>query len=284
MARPMIEIPDYVKTDIPHQVATALAEDVGTGDITALLVPEGKTASATIITREEAVICGTPWVEEVFRQLPGDVSIHWQVEDGETVAVNTVLCKLRGESRKILTGERTALNFLQLLSGTATTTRDYVRAAGENITVLDTRKTLPGLRTAQKYAVRCGGGGNHRIGLFDQFLIKENHIAAAGGILAAILRARELAPEKKLTIEVESIEELHKALEGEPDRIMLDDFTHDDIQKALNIIPDTIEAEISGNQEMESLSGYAFSRRVFVSAGALTKNARAIDLSLRLDS
>lgn len=280
-----IDVPDYVKADIAPRVATALAEDVGSGDINALLMPEAQNATAAVVCREKAVICGIPWFNEVFRQLDPEIRIDWQVHDGDEVHADTRLCRMNGACRSILTGERTALNFLQTLSGTATRAREFSDAARQagNIRVLDTRKTLPGLRTAQKYAVLRGGCENHRLGLFDEFLIKENHIASAGDIATAIIRARELAPEKKLTIEVESLEEMRQALEAGPDRIMLDDFNQEDTARALEEIPKAIEIEISGNQNLDSLGRHHFRREIFVSVGALTKHVRAIDLSLRLD-
>lgn len=281
-----INLPDYVKPDIPHQVGTALAEDVGSGDITALLIPTENQSSATIVTREETTVCGLPWVEEVFRQLPGNVDVEWFVKDGQLVDPDTVLCRLHGDSRAILTGERTALNFLQTLSGTATQARSFADAAAGagNIRILDTRKTIPGLRTAQKYAVLCGGCGNHRLGLFDEFLIKENHIMACGSIRDAILRARELATEKPVVVEVESMAELRDAIAARPERVMLDDFSETGLSEALAIIPGHIDVEISGNVSLEKLGRIAAEFPVYVSVGALTKHVRAIDMSLRLEA
>lgn len=278
------ELPDYVKADIPVQVGTALAEDLGTGDITALLIPLEHRSTGQIICRDEAVICGIPWVNEVFRQLEGDLEIDWHVAEGDTVTAGTVLCRLQGNSRKILTGERTALNFLQTLSSTATRSREYASAAGKNIGILDTRKTLPGLRSAQKYAVLCGGCGNHRLGLFDQFLIKENHIAACGSITQAVNEARALAPGKLVVLEVETLDEVREAIEARPDRIMLDDFSGPDLNAALELIPGELDIEISGNQDLASLRAMKLSRPVYISVGALTKHISAVDLSLRLDS
>lgn len=279
-----VELPDYVKTDIAPRVSAALAEDLGSGDITALLIPEEKITSATLVCRDEAVVCGIAWVEEVFSQLPGELEIRWHVYDGDRVAPGTRLCEMQGNSRKILTGERTALNFLQTLSATATAARTYADAAsGRNITVMDTRKTIPGLRTAQKYAVLCGGCSNHRLGLFDQFLIKENHIAACGDIARAVKRARELAPEKTLVLEVESLAELAEGIEARPDRIMLDDFSHEAREKAFSMVPEDVDIEISGSQDIESISQSKFPRPVCISIGALTKHVQAIDLSLRIE-
>ncbi|KZY07956.1 nicotinate-nucleotide diphosphorylase (carboxylating), partial [Alcanivorax sp. HI0035] len=220
-----ITLPDYVRDDIQRNVSFALEEDIRSGDITAQLIDADSESTATIITRENAVMCGIPWADEVFRQL-GDVQIEWHVEDGDRLTADTTLCTLRGNTRQILTGERTALNFLQTLMGTATTARRYADAvAGTTVTILDTRKTLPGLRAGQKYAVLCGGCQNHRVGLYDAFLIKENHVAACGGITAAIERARALAPEKKIIVEVETLAELKEAAALKPDQIMLDNFS-----------------------------------------------------------
>lgn len=279
------ELPAYVLEDLPRQVSAALDEDRGCGDITAELIPADAVSSGRILCREAAVICGSPWVEEVFRQLPGEIDITWKIDEGEPVKADTVLCEILGNSRKILTGERTALNFLQLLSGTATVARQYARAAeGANITVLDTRKTVPGLRTAQKYAVLCGGCENHRIGLYDQFLIKENHIAACGGINEAVEKARSIAADRTIVVEVESLDEVAEAIAARPDRIMLDDFDTPMTDEALRLIPETINIEISGNQTLASIGNRRFPRAVFLSVGAITKNVQAIDLSLRLDA
>lgn len=278
------ELPAYVIADIPKQVRAALEEDVGSGDVTALLIPVEAQAVATIITREEAVLCGTDWVNEVFRQLGNSVLIDWHFSDGDQLPANATLCTLRGSSRQILTGERTALNFLQTLSGTATTARSYAATvADREVTILDTRKTLPGLRTAQKYAVLCGGCRNHRIGLYDAFLIKENHIAACGSITAAIQRARTLAPEKPVIVEVETVEELEEAIAARPDQIMLDEFDADARNKALAAYQAGITVEISGSVTTAMLREMpALAFPIVVSSGALTKHVRSVDLSLRL--
>ncbi|WP_445428069.1 carboxylating nicotinate-nucleotide diphosphorylase [Alishewanella sp. HL-SH05] len=276
--------------EIPRAVTTALAEDLGLqplalGDITASLIPPQQYADATIITREDCVICGTAFVDEVFKQLSADVSVRWHVADGDQVAANSLLCSLTGPASVLLTGERSALNFLQLLSGTATTTAYYVQfLAGSNTRLLDTRKTLPGLRFAQKYAVSCGGGLNHRFGLFDAFLIKENHIAAAGTISNAVQTARINFPGKPIEVEVESLTELAEALSAQADIIMLDNFSLPDIQQAVMLTAGQAKLEVSGNITSENLSALAATGVDFISSGALTKHVTAIDLSMRLQS
>ncbi|MCB5227891.1 carboxylating nicotinate-nucleotide diphosphorylase [Alishewanella sp. 16-MA] len=276
--------------EIPRAVTTALAEDLGMqplalGDITASLIPPQQYADATIITREDCVICGTAFVDEVFKQLSADVSVRWHVADGDQVAANSLLCTLTGPASVLLTGERSALNFLQLLSGTATTTAYYVQfLAGSNTRLLDTRKTLPGLRFAQKYAVSCGGGLNHRFGLFDAFLIKENHIAAAGTISNAVQTARINFPGKPIEVEVESLTELAEALSAQADIIMLDNFSLPDIQQAVLLTAGQAKLEVSGNITSENLSALAATGVDFISSGALTKHVAAIDLSMRLQS
>ena len=281
-----------ITTELQHHirasVAAALAEDLGNlpveqGDITASLIPASQQASATIISREAAIICGVAWVNEVFQQLDPSVQLDWQVQDGDSVAPNQLLCRLQGNARSLLTGERTALNFLQSLSGTATTTDLYVQQlAGSRTQLLDTRKTIPGLRLAQKYAVLCGGGQNHRIGLFDAFLIKENHIAAAGGIDKAVAQARSNFPGKPVEVEVESLLELQQALTAKADIIMLDNFSLADIQQAVAINQQQAKLEVSGNITSERLRELAATGVDFISSGALTKHVQAIDLSMRL--
>jgi nicotinate-nucleotide pyrophosphorylase (carboxylating) len=277
-------LPDYAIHDLARQVRMALEEDVGSGDLTAGLIAAQASATATIISREDAVICGIAWVNEVFRQLGDQVHIDWKVKDGDRVEANSVLCTLSGNSRHILTGERSALNFLQTLSGTATTTRQFVDAvAGKNITILDTRKTLPGLRTAQKYAVLCGGGQNHRIGLYDAFLIKENHIAACGSITQAIALARQQADHRKVIVEVETVAELQEAIAAEPDQIMLDEFDSTDVKHAAQAWNMGIVVELSGSFNLSTLKNMPKSPfPVCISSGSLTKHVRAVDLSLRL--
>lgn len=269
--------------DIIECVRRALAEDIGDGDITAQLIPADTLASATVITREAAVLCGQPWVNEVFRQVDPGVTLSWAVEEGAEVDADQLLLTLRGPARSLLTGERAALNFLQTLSGTATITRHYVNLlADSGITLLDTRKTIPGLRLAQKYAVRVGGGTNHRIGLYDAFLIKENHIAACGSVQQAVRRAREIAADKPVEVEVENLEELRQALEASADIIMLDNFSDDDIRTAGDLVAGRARLEISGNVTSETIERLSGFRVDYISSGALTKHCHAIDLSMRI--
>jgi nicotinate-nucleotide pyrophosphorylase (carboxylating) len=280
---PLPPLPD----DIAAVVARALDEDVGSGDVTADLVPAGCTASAQVSSREDAVLCGRAWFDEVFAQLDPTVSVEWLAVDGERIAAGAELCRLDGPARPILTGERTALNFLQALSGTASVARRYADAVeGTGCRVLDTRKTLPGLRSAQKYAVACGGASNHRQGLYDAILIKENHIFAAGGIAAALARARSAHPGLAIEIEVESLEELGQALDGQPDVIMLDNFSLDALREAVARVrarPDCrTRLEASGNVELDTIRRIAETGVDFVSVGGLTKHLRAVDLSMRL--
>ncbi|MDF1636394.1 carboxylating nicotinate-nucleotide diphosphorylase [Alcanivorax jadensis] len=276
-----ITLPDYVRDDIQRNVSFALEEDIRSGDITAQLIDADSESTATIITRESAVMCGIPWANEVFRQL-GEVQIEWHVEDGDRLAADTALCTLQGNTREILTGERTALNFLQTLMGTATTARSYADAVeGTTVTILDTRKTLPGLRAGQKYAVLCGGCQNHRVGLYDAFLIKENHVVACGGITAAIERARALTPEKKIIVEVETLEELEEAAKLKPDQIMLDNFSAQMLKEAASVTTESA-LEVSGNLTLDDAIQLPENREWFLSSGALTKHIKAIDLSLRL--
>ncbi|WP_083216206.1 carboxylating nicotinate-nucleotide diphosphorylase [Alishewanella sp. HH-ZS] len=274
--------------ELRRAVAAALAEDLGQqnaelGDITASLIPASQQAVATIITREDCVLCGSGFVNEVFLQLGNQVSIQWHATDGDRLSANSVICTLQGPARALLTGERTALNFLQLLSGTATTTAHYVRyLEGSNTRLLDTRKTLPGLRFAQKYAVSCGGGLNHRFGLFDAFLIKENHIAAAGSISQAVQQARQNFPGKPVEVEVENLDELKQALTAGADIIMLDNFATPEIRQAVLLNQGRAKLEVSGNITSERLSELAATGVDFISSGALTKHVQAIDLSMRL--
>ncbi len=271
-----------LQRDIPQNVAAALAEDVGSGDVTAELIPAEAHCTATVITREACIVCGQPWVNEVFTQLGDTVSIDWKVLEGAHVAENTCLATLSGNARAILTGERTALNFLQLLSGTATTAHAYAQcAAGTDLTILDTRKTLPGLRMAQKYAVAVGGCHNHRLALYDAFLIKENHIAACGGIGLAITRAQTLHPELPIIVEVENYAEYCEAIQFPITRIMLDSLSEADLKKVF-AHPTTIPLETSGNVDADALAAIAKTPVQAVSSGALTKHVRAIDLSLRV--
>lgn len=269
--------------DVTANVRAALAEDVGPGDLTAALVPADRTAVADVITREPGVCCGRPWVDETFAQLDPSVRVEWHVADGDRVAPGDRLFTLRGPARAILTGERTALNFLQLLSGTATVARRHADAvAGTGLRILDTRKTLPGLRAAQKYAVRCGGCHNHRLGLFDAYLVKENHIAAAGSIEAAVTSARDQAPGRPVEVEVESLQELEQALAAGVDVIMLDEFTDADLAEAVRRTDRRAKLEVSGSVAEERLAALARTGVDYVSVGALTKHVRALDLSLRV--
>lgn len=271
-------------THISQQVSEALTEDVGTGDITARLVDSSVQANGTIITRENGILCGVAFATETFRQADPTCHINWHVKDGDVIAAGTTLCDLSGPARALLTGERTALNFLQLLSGTATTASHYAaRVAHTRVKLLDTRKTIPGLRLAQKYAVKCGGCHNHRIGLFDAFLIKENHIAAAGGVSEAIAAARQVAPDKPVEIEVESGAELALALAAGADRIMLDNFSLDALRDAVEHCAGRAELEASGNVTDDTLVAIAETGVDLISIGALTKHVRALDLSMRID-
>ncbi|MEZ0149927.1 MAG: carboxylating nicotinate-nucleotide diphosphorylase [Candidatus Reddybacter sp.] len=288
-----MDINPALAANIVASVELALAEDIGSGDITAQLIPADKQSSATIITREDAVVCGIAWVNEVFHQLDPSLKVSWAVQDGDAISVDQTLCTLQGNARALLTGERAALNFLQTLSGTATTSRHYAGlmantgVAGQAIRVLDTRKTLPGLRLAQKYAVKVGGCNNHRIGLYDAFLIKENHIAACGGIAKAVAQARIIAPQKPVEVEVENLDEYQQALNAGADRIMLDNFSHADIQQARQIsqAPDNasaVELEVSGNIAADNIEQYQDLDIDFVSTGALTKHCQAVDYSMRI--
>lgn len=269
--------------EIETNVRKALTEDVGAGDITAQLIPAERLASASVITREAAVISGTAWVDAVFRQLDSRVAVHWQVADGEQVAADRVLFHLEGPARSLLTGERTALNFLQTLSGVATRCKHYAGLVeGTGVQLLDTRKTIPGLRLAQKYAVTCGGCHNHRVGLYDAFLIKENHIAACGGIAEAVQAARRIAPGKPVEVEVESLDELEQALAAGADVVMLDELSLEDMRTAVVITAGRAKLEASGGISDETLRAVAETGVDFISIGALTKHVRAIDLSMRL--
>lgn len=283
-----MNIDEQLGAAIQKNVADALAEDVGGGDLTASLVPETSNASASIFARENAVMAGRPWVDEVYAQLDPDIRIEWQQDDGDRIDENTVLCEIEGPARAVLTGERTALNFLQTLSATATATACYVAALkGTDTRVLDTRKTVPGLRLAQKYAVRCGGGVNHRIGLFDAILIKENHILSAGSISNAISAALESAADVMIEIEVESLDELREALEAGAKRLLLDNFSIDDLRAAVDINRETgaplAELEASGGLTLDQLRQVAETGVDYISVGAISKNIRAIDLSMRFD-
>lgn len=272
---------------IPHSyieesVHTALKEDIGNGDVTARLIPEDDFSLATVIAREPAIICGIDWFEEVFAQLDSQIFIEWDVDDGDTIEADQTICTLSGSTRALLTGERSALNFLQTLSGTATKAAEYADAVkGTEVKVLDTRKTIPGLRIAQKYAVSCGGCHNHRVGLYDAVLIKENHIIAAGSIADAIETARFNNPELMIEVEVESIDELHQALAAKPDRIMLDNFDIPSLQQAVKLADKQVELEASGNVTLQTIGAIAETGVDYISTGALTKDIKALDLSMR---
>ena len=273
--------------DLANQVEAALREDLGSGDVTAALVPAAQRVRGSVVAREEAVLCGRAWVDETFRQLDPRVQLTWHARDGERLAAGQAVFAIAGPARPVLSGERTALNFLQLLSGTATVTRRFVDAvAGTGCRILDTRKTVPGLRTAQKYAVRCGGAHNHRMGLYDQVLIKENHIAAAGSLTGAIEAARRSAAGITVEVEVETLGELQEALNARPDIIMLDDFTLEDMRAAvaLNRAQGAVaKLEVSGSVSLEAVRPIAETGVDYISVGALTKHVRAIDLSMRLE-
>ncbi|MCR8719078.1 carboxylating nicotinate-nucleotide diphosphorylase [Pseudomonas syringae] len=279
---PNLRIAD-LSAEIEANVRRALLEDVGSGDITAQLIPAERLAKATIISRDAAVIAGTAWVDAVFRQLDPRVAVHWQVVDGERVSPNQALFHLEGPARSLLTGERSALNFLQMLSGVATRAKYFADiVAGTQVKLLDTRKTLPGLRMAQKYAVTCGGCHNHRIGLYDAFLIKENHIAACGGIAQAVTAAHRIAPGKPVEVEVESLGELKQALDAGADIIMLDELSLDDMREAVRLTAGRARLEASGGINDDTLRVIADTGVDYISIGAMTKDMKAVDLSMRL--
>ena len=282
----MTQVASLLAKEIENSVAHSLYEDLNglniSSDITAHLIPESEQAVAEIITREAAIFCGKAWTDETFKQLGNEVNIEWLVEDGHQLKANQLLCRLSGPARVLLTGERTALNFIQTLSGIATTTSLYVeQLKGTHTKLLDTRKTIPGLRHASKYAVHCGGGVNHRVGLYDAYLIKENHIMACGGINNTLVKAREQHPECKLEVEVESLNELAQALNARPDVIMLDNFTSDEMKQAVELNQGRCKLEVSGNVSLKTLRSYALTGVDFISVGALTKHVKAVDLSMR---
>ena len=285
-----LTLDDVTAADLHRLVATVLAEDIGSGDRTAALIPADAYSTATIITREAMVMAGRPWVDALFAQIESSVELDWSFADGDSVPADSTLCRLSGPSRALLSGERSALNLLQTLSATATAAAAYVDAvSGTGCRILDTRKTLPGLRLAQKYAVRCGGAMNHRVGLFDAVLIKENHILAAGGIGAAIADARGSNPGVLIEIEVESLEELDEALTARPDRVLLDNFTVEELAAAVAANSrrpknEQAELEASGNVTLQDVRDTAETGVDFISIGALTKHVKAIDLSMRVDA
>jgi len=276
---------DYF-SDLKETVTRALTEDIGDGDLTAQIISESATATARVISRESAVICGQPWVDEVAGQVDPGLLVSWDVADGDEVQTNDQLFTVSGKARSILTAERTMLNFLQSFSGTATETRRYVDLISDtDATLLDTRKTIPGMRMGQKYAVSVGGALNHRIGLFDAFLIKENHIQATGSIAAAIVRARQINPHVRVEVEVENLDQLAEAVSASPDWIMLDNFSIENLREAHNLCSSTgIKLEASGGiEDMNILKAIAATGVDYISIGALTKHCRAIDLSMRFD-
>ena len=278
------QISSLLRIEIAKQVALALQEDIATGDINAQLIPDTQCDTATIICREPMVVAGKAWVDEVFRQLDPNMQLDWAVKDGDAVAANQILVTLIGNTRALLTGERTALNFLQTLSSTATMVANHVAVIAELPTkLLDTRKTIPMLRHAQKYAMLCGGGNNHRIGLYDAFLIKENHIMACGGIAQAVSQARQIA-NKPVEVEVENFDELQQAIAANADIVMLDNFTIEDTQKAVELVASLgkpCQLEASGDISLTHLRQVAETGVDFISMGALTKHIKAIDLSMR---
>lgn len=274
------ELQDIIRDDVRR----ALAEDIGSGDITAALIPEKATATATVITREAAVISGTEWVNEVFRQLAPNVNIEWQVSDGDAVVPNQCLCKISGPARALLTGERTALNFLQTLSATATLAKRYAEAvAHTKAKVLDTRKTIPGLRRALKYAVTCGGCHNHRIGLYDGILIKENHIAAAGSITAAVEQAKAMNVGVPIEVEVEALYQVREALDAGANILLLDNFSIEDLATTVGINNGQAKLEASGGVTLETIPYIAETGVDYISSGELTKHIHAVDLSMRFE-
>ena len=274
-------------TDLQEQVGRALREDIGTGDVTANLVPAGRAAVATVITREDAVLCGQPWFDATFAQLDSSTAVEWLVTEGSRVDADRTLCTVRGDARALLTGERTALNFLQLLSATATAARRFVDAVeGTGCEILDTRKTIPGLRTAQKYAAAVGGARNHRMGLYDAVLIKENHIAAAGSIAAAVAAARATT-RVGIEVEVETLDELRQAIAARPDSALLDDFSLDDLRAAVALNRShgsPLKLEASGGIRLDNVRNIAQTGVDFISVGSLTKHVQAIDLSMRIQT
>ncbi|WP_264435831.1 carboxylating nicotinate-nucleotide diphosphorylase [Coxiella endosymbiont of Dermacentor marginatus] len=268
---------------IEKSVRASLEEDIRTGDITAQLISPHKFVRATIISREKAIFCGTPWFDMVYQQIDPEVRIHWNVNEGDFISGGHLLVELAGKARSILTGERAALNWLQTLSGTATLTFYYVeKLKNTKIQLLDTRKTIPGLRYAQKYAVQCGGGKNHRMGLYDAYLIKENHIISCGSITKAIQKARNYYPKKSVEVEIKNLKELREALEAKADIIMLDNFNSDDIKRAIIINNGKAKLEVSGNINLRNIHKIAKKGIDFISVGAITKHLCAIDLSMQI--
>ena len=272
---------DNFQTIINEMVKSALHEDIGTGDITAALIPKGSHAKAVILAREPAILCGQAWVNTTFSQIDPGITINWHASDGEPLLTDQHICSIEGPARNLLSGERTALNFLQTLSGTATTTQRYVKKIdGLPVKLLDTRKTIPGFRIAQKYAVRCGGGHNHRIGLYDAILIKENHIAACGSIQQSVMKARQLSPGINIEVEVETLSELQQALTAQADTILLDNFDIENLEAAVALNKKQAQLEASGGITLDTIYSIAETGVDAISTGALTKDIRAIDLSM----
>jgi nicotinate-nucleotide pyrophosphorylase (carboxylating) len=275
---------EVLEAHIDEDVRHALEEDVGQGDITAQLVPANGIWKASVYSRDQAILCGRNWFDAVFHHLDEDVDVRWYAADGDEIAPHQVVCTLKGPARSLLTGERTALNFLQTLSGTATLSHYYAQQIkGLGTRILDTRKTVPGLRRAQKYAVRAGGCHNHRMGLYDAFLIKENHVAAAGSIADAVKNARALNSHLPIEVEVETLDELQQALQAGTDRVMLDNFPVEDVRKAVTLASGKAELEASGGITLDKLRAYAETGVDYISIGALTKDVKAVDLSMRFD-
>lgn len=277
----LLQVPQSV---IENNVFNALREDIGDGDITAELISPDNLSLATVISREDCIFCGLDWFEETYRQIDNDILIDWFVNDGDQIEADQIICTISGSSRNIITGERTALNFVQTLSATATQSKIYANKVKDTETkILDTRKTIPGLRMAQKYAVSCGGCDNHRLGLFDAFLIKENHISACKSIQNAVDEARFHNPELKIEVEVENLDELQQAIDAGTDRALLDNFDIDTLKQAVQICEGKIISEASGNITLNNVSEVAKTGVNFISTGALTKDIKAIDLSMRFD-
>lgn len=277
----LLQVPQSV---IENNVFNALKEDIGDGDITAELISPDNLSLATVISREDCIFCGLDWFEETYRQIDNDILIDWFVGDGDQIEADQIICTISGSSRNIITGERTALNFVQTLSATATQSKTYADKVKDTETkILDTRKTIPGLRMAQKYAVSCGGCDNHRLGLFDAFLIKENHISACKSIQNAVDEARFHNPELKIEVEVENLDELQQAIDAGTDRALLDNFDIDTLKQAVQICEGKIISEASGNITLNNVSEVAKTGVNFISTGALTKDIKAIDLSMRFD-
>ena len=269
---------------IKRAVSIALEEDIGSGDVTAALFTVNQTHDAKVICRENAILCGQQWFEECFQQLDKDIEIDWAIHDGEPIEKDATVCTLQGPAQAILTGERTAINFLQTLSATATITHTYVdRIAGTSAQLLDTRKTVPGMRYAQKYAVKCGGGMNHRMGLFDAILIKENHIAAAGSISKAVALAKQKHPNLKLEVEVETNQQLEEVINTPADTILLDNFSLSELETAVNFNEHRKKLEASGNISLENIREIAKTGIDFISIGSITKNIQAVDFSMRFE-